>query len=164
MRTGAIYKKVTNTYTTSELQSNGTIKGMAIGTLHEHQGKTYKLVYADGTIAVNSLVKYKGSTTTYGALGASVIATAAATDGVAGVAETAITSGDFGWITVQGVASVLTVDAVGAHEMLAASGTAGTAQKAPNTTTVAEKVFGVSLEANGSGGAAAKKVLLQGLI
>lgn len=165
MRTGGIYKGVTSTFTTAELDANGlAIKGMAIGSLFSHQGKTYKLVKANGTITANQIVKYDGSATTFGALGAAVIASAAATDNVAGVAETAITSGDFGFITVAGVASGNVVNGAAQHDMLASSGTAGAAQKAPNTTTVAEKVFGVLLTANASGGVAARPIQLQGLI
>jgi hypothetical protein len=163
MRGAAIYKSTNSTYGAAEAV-NGAIKGMIVGALFEHQGKTYKLVKANGAILVNQLVKYDGSEATYGAVGGAVIATAAAVDNVAGVAETAIASGDFGWITVAGVASCLVANSTLIHAPLASSGTAGTAQTAPFTAVTAQKQFGTLLTANASGGVAARPVLLQGLI
>lgn len=162
MRTGAIYKKVNSTYTTSELQSNGTIKGMPIGVLFEHQGKTYKLVHANGSISANRAVKYDPTATTYGILGASVIQTAAATDAPgAGIAETAITSGDFGWITVAGVANCLLSGTPAVGAALSASGTSGALQTAPFTAATVQCVFGVNV---GTAAGGTQPVLLQGRI
>lgn len=162
MRTGGIYKGVTSTYTTADLLPNGTIKGMPIGMLFEHGGKTYKLVHANGTITANRAVKYDPTATTYGALGASVIATAAATDAPgAGIAETAITSGDFGWITVAGVANCLLSGTPAVGAQLSASGTAGALQTAPFTAATVQDVFGVNV---GTAAGGTQPVLLRGRI
>lgn len=164
MRTGGIYKGVTSTYTTSELDANGlSIKGMAIGCLHDRGGNTYKLIKATAAIGANALVEHTPGATTFGALGAAGAEADAATGDVLGVAETAIGSGDFGWVTVAGVAQCEVADSTAAGSQMTASGSAGVAQAGAFNDDTAQKSFGTLLTAGGSG-VQVRPIQLQGLI
>ena len=93
-----------------------------LGSIRFENGKIFRYVLAGGTIAASDAVKSSGTT------GTTVITTtAAANQKVVGVAETAITNAQYGWITVYGKATCKVVVSTAAGAVLDAdSGTAGT--------------------------------------
>lgn len=121
-------------------------------------GNEYRYMKATAAIPVNSGVMLDIATD---ATGLNVIKTAAAGNDLFGVAETAIASGSYGWITTRGVASCLVADGVAAADPLGATSTAGTLAKITEAGSGSYKfVRAKALAANSSGGALAKNIYL----
>ena len=98
-----------------------------VGTRRQQNGREYIYIQADDAITVNQAVKMDSTT------GVKVTPTAAATDDLFGVAETAITDEEYGWITVKGVASCKILTAATAGQVLAPTSTAGVLGNPANT-------------------------------
>lgn len=134
--------------------------GYSLGMIRESNGKLYRLVVAGGVIPINSAVK-NDSAATGTNIGYQVVATGVAAEGVAGVAEIAVASGAYFWMTIGKVASVLVTGTVAIGDRMAATATAGT------LSSLAAATFGhvcaIALEANASGAATKKVHLLVGL-
>ena len=94
----------------------------AVGAKRFQNGKTYEYIQANATITANQAVQID----TVDNKGNKVIPTAAAGDLVFGVAEIAVTSGNFFWCTTRGAAiscKILTATTV--KGLLGATSTAG---------------------------------------
>ena len=141
-------------------QQNVLRKGDVFGMFRREGTKEYRLQKA-GTSALTAtnLAKILTTDTT----GETVVATAAATDIPVGVIPIAVTASNYFFMQVGGIASVAVVNSTSVGALLAASGTAGTAQAAPFTAATVQGTIGVLLAGNSSGGAAARDVQLQGL-
>lgn len=127
-----------------------------VGTKRFQNGRTYVYQQAGSAISVNQAVKLDPSINT----GAKVVPTAAAGDSVYGVAETAIASGSYGWITREGVAAVLVATGTAVDDPMGASATAGVLAKVAEAGTGDYKFVRCNaLEAN-AGAAAAKNVMI----
>lgn len=127
-----------------------------VGTVYiAPNGNEYTYIQADDAITVNQAVKMDSTT------GVKVTPTAAVSDMLFGVAETAIADEYYGWITTKGVASCLVADSMAVGDPMASSGTAGTLTKAVEAGSGDyEHVRAELLAANSSGAAAARAVRL----
>lgn len=134
--------------------------GYTIGMLREENGKLYRLAKAGAAIPINAACK-PDSAATSGDIGYQVVKTAVAGEGVSGVAEIAVTSGYYFWLTVGRVASVLVTGTVAIGDRLAATATAGTLSSLAAATY--GHVCAHALEANASGAATKKVHLLVGI-
>jgi hypothetical protein len=144
--TNGSFGALTATYTT--LPPN-----LFAGMVRRNKDNTYVLMQAGAAILVNEAVQIDTAVTTC----LKVKKTAAVTDHVFGTAETAIASGDYGWITRHGKASTLVANGVAANDPLAA-GASGTLAKPANTDVAPMR--SQAIEANSSGGTLAKIVAL----
>lgn len=126
---GAFKTRVTDTHTTQQEE---------LGAIRFDGGRILRYCKANGALIGGNAVKWDDTT------GTRVIATTASADPMCGVAETAIASGSFGWITVYGraAASVWSGDSP-AFAKLQPTSTAGMMAGAQ----VSSQTFGVSLEA-----------------
>lgn len=142
---------------TDKVTSTSVTPQYPVGRRRFENGRVYIYQQASAIIAINSLVTLDAAGS---ADGLKVKPTAAAGDSVFGVAETAIASASYGWITVKGVASCLVATGTAADDPLSASATAGTAAKVAEAGTGDYKFVRISaLEAN-AGAAAAKRVYI----
>jgi hypothetical protein len=115
-------------------------------------GNEYLLMKATGTIAANAACKHDTSDPT----GQSVVATASVGDDFAGVNEAgALTSGQWFWMTVRGVASCKILTAATVGTIMAPTATAGVLGAPANTDVAFQKA--ISLEA-GAATNAAKRI------
>lgn len=114
----AFMEPVTTTYTAALLPAS-----YVTGMRRQENNKTFFLMLAGSAITAGQAVKLDTSA----AAGGSVIPTAAIIDPVFGIAETAIASGSYGWVTrfPSKSASANVASTVGAGEFLRASATAG---------------------------------------
>lgn len=143
---------VTDTYASSTALPTG----YEVGMVREHNGNKYMFQQAGAAIAANEPVALDTSVTT----GKKVVKTPAATDATLfGVANTALSNGYYGWITIESKSTdCIVANGVAAADPLGPSGTAGVLAKPANTVVAGLRVQ--ALEANSSGSAAAKKVAL----
>lgn len=115
-----LYGKLTDTYTAATLPSS-LVVGQEF--IDFQAGKQYKLFKAGGTIAANAAFKFNTSDTT------TVIATAAATDGLHGVhcvTGAQVTANTIFWGQIRGPITILAAASQNAGTICAPSGTAGT--------------------------------------
>lgn len=130
----------------------------AIGQKIEVDGVEYTYTQADDTITANQALKLDAAAS---ASAKKVTPTAAATDIIVGVALQAVTDEYYFWMATQGLVTVNVADGTAVGDNLGASGTAGVAAK---TAEAGSGMYDVprlvALEANSSGGAAAKKAYL----
>lgn len=126
---GAFKTRVTDTHTTQQEE---------LGILRFDGARILRYCKAGAALVGGNAVKLDDTTGTH------VIATAASVDPVYGIAETAIASGSFGWITVFGKAFA-SVDstATAAFDKLQPTATAGMLSRA----LVSSSTYGVALEA-----------------
>jgi hypothetical protein len=131
-----------------------------VGTRRFENGREYVYQQADDAITVNQAVKLDAAAS---ASGLKVTPTAAVGDSCYGVAETAIADEYYGWITVNGVASVLVANGTAADDPLGATAAAGVLGKQAESDSAADFKFvvGNALEANSSGSAAAKNAFIK---
>jgi hypothetical protein len=91
-----------------------------LGVLRFENGRVYKYVRAvDGAIGAGFVAEYSGTG------GTTVRLAVASAQIYAGVAETALSSGNYGWVTVQGLTSAMCNSSVTAGNGLIVAGTAG---------------------------------------
>lgn len=134
---------VTDTFTATELGIGGETypgqrwSGVQAGRLRSEGGKVYKLIKAGGVIAAGAAVKQDADND---ATGNQFIASAAATDIVDGICETAIASGSYGYMTMpDGINSIASASvdgsgtAIVAGDRLMPSAVAGILVKATAT-------------------------------
>jgi hypothetical protein len=149
--------KVTDTYTAENL-GIGSVDitkkkySIAPGAIREENGRAYKLCLAAAAIGANAAVAYSGTT------GYTVAEAAATGSTLAGVAETAIDSGAYGWITIEGLAECEVADNTAALATIGASASAGVAATPANT--VVAVLRAIAIDANSSGDVAVGTVLL----
>lgn len=123
-----------------------------VGATFEKNGRTYKLCLASGAIGANAAVTYTGTAAT------TVLEASATGETLAGVAETAIADGEYGWITIEGLAECEVADSTTALLALGASAAAGVAATPANT--VVAVLRAIAIDANSSGAAAVRTILL----
>lgn len=158
---------VTDTYSATEICISGftypgaKVEGLEPGRLRGEDGRVYKFVKAGEDLVAGNLVEYDITDATL----TTVNKTEAVLDIAAGVAETAITSGRYGWITIAGglesIATALVdgdVVDVAAGDMLAPSTTAGVLKKAA----IGDRACAQAIEANAAAAALKKVRLLNG--
>lgn len=105
--------------------ANDSTKKEELGALRWENGKIYRYVQASAaTITQYGAVRFTSTAGNVVALTSAV--TTAAPCSVAGIAETALTTSYYGWITVFGVATALVDTSALIQEVLQAGGTAGT--------------------------------------
>lgn len=130
------------------------------GVLRREQGKNiYKLQKASATVTAKTLMRVDPADAT----GESVTPITAATHIPIGVANIAVTSGNYFFMQIHGIATVTCKTGVAAGDPISASATAGAGQKAPFTAATVQGVAGVALQATG-GGDTDILVKLQGLM
>jgi hypothetical protein len=118
------------------------------GTFRREGGtKVYKLQKAGATVTAKTLIRVD----TTDATGEAVVPTAAAVNIPIGVAPIAVTSGNYFWMQVSGIATVTCKTGVAAGDPISSSATAGAGQKAPFTAATVQGVAGVALQATGGG-------------
>lgn len=126
---GANFGSVTDTYsavelgldTSDQIHLRKKFSGGYAGMMRPDNDRLYRLVKAGSTITAGQFVKPD----TAGADPFAVIPTAAAGDGWIGVCETAIASGEYGWMTCWGQATATILTATTKGQLLSASSTAG---------------------------------------
>ena len=151
--------KVTDTYTAENL-GIGSVDitkkkySIAVGSIREENGRAYKLVKANEAITVNDGVTYTISDTTL----TTIERADAVGEHIVGVAETAIASGEYGWITIEGQAEATVADGTAVALALGASAVDGVLATPANT--VVACLRAIAVDANSSGAAAVRTVLL----
>lgn len=147
MSNPSIYGKLTDTYTSTTKPSS-----LIVGQVYEdnNTGKKYQFLLNGGaTLAANKAFKRDP------AASGQVIATAAATDGFAGVNSTgaSITAANYFWGQIAGDCTPLVAAAVSAGAILAPSGTSGTLDA--GSAAAVQQLRCVLLADSGAGGATA---------
>lgn len=106
----------------------------------DFQGNIYRFAQASGTIAQFDCVAINSA-----GVAQAITSTLASAGGIVGVAQAALSSGEFGFVQVLGVSSLNVLSTCSAGVALFTSGTAG---KLDDTTTSQVKIAGVQILAN----------------